>query len=79
MQQAQAVVTAEAGNGTVVGETVATATGKLVHSRLAAERRASGDFDLVNQPISDAAGNAILVTRCVDLKMCRSEHRAVIA
>lgn len=52
----------------VTGETDATATGKEVHARLAEERRASGDFDLVNEPITDAQGNAIEVPKRVNLK-----------
>lgn len=50
------------------GETLATASGKAIHRALAAERRASGDFDLVASPIVDSTGKAILVTRRVDLK-----------
>jgi hypothetical protein len=50
------------------GETAATISGKAVHRRLANERRASGEFDLVNQPIRDAAGNPIQVPRRIDLK-----------
>jgi molecular chaperone DnaK (HSP70) len=56
-----------AANSAVTGESAATITGKSVHRQLAAERRASGDFDLMNQPIVDAAGNPIQVTRRVDL------------
>jgi hypothetical protein len=50
------------------GETAATATGKEIHKQLAAERRASGQYDLVNQPIANEAGEAIQVTKRVDLK-----------
>jgi hypothetical protein len=57
-----------AANTAVTGETAATITGKSEHRQFAAERRASGDFDLVNQPIADAAGNPIQVTRRVDLQ-----------
>lgn len=53
---------------TKTGETASTSTGKMVHARLAAERRLSGEFDLVNQPLVDAAGNPIEVTRRVNLK-----------
>jgi hypothetical protein len=64
----QARQSAAQGTAAVInGETSATATGKAVHSRLATERRASGNFDLVNEPLTDDAGNPILVTRRVDL------------
>ena len=52
----------------IAGETKATSTGKAVHTRIAAERRSSGDFDLVNQPITDANGIPIQVTKRVNLK-----------
>ncbi|MDR6937890.1 hypothetical protein [Luteibacter sp. 3190] len=52
---------------TVAGETTSTAIGKSVHAQLAAARRASGDFDLVNQAIVDSAGNPVEVVRRVDL------------
>jgi len=55
-------------SGNVAGETTATSTGKSVHTQLAAERRASADFDLVNQPLADASGSSIQVTRRVDLQ-----------
>ncbi len=57
-----------ASSASVSGETAATATGKSVHRALAAERRASGDYDLVNRPIPDSQGNPIQVTRRVDLR-----------
>jgi hypothetical protein len=52
----------------VTGETASTATGKAVHKQLADERRATGDYDLVNQPLVDAAGTPIQVPHRVDLK-----------
>jgi len=45
----------------VAGETAATATGKEVHRQRADERRASGDWDGVNEPIRDTDGNEIEV------------------
>jgi hypothetical protein len=54
--------------GAITGETAATVRGKSIHSRLAAERRADGSFDLVNRPLTDKAGIPIQVTRRVDLK-----------
>jgi hypothetical protein len=50
------------------GETASTAKGKDVHRRLADERRASEQFDLVNRPIPDASGKPIEVPKRVDLK-----------
>jgi hypothetical protein len=50
------------------GETVHTRSGKLVHRQLADERRAAGDFDLVNQTIVDAGGKPIQVPARVDLE-----------
>jgi hypothetical protein len=50
------------------GETAATRSGKAVHKRLADERRASGEFDLVQKPITRLDGSAIEVPKRVDLK-----------
>ncbi len=52
------------------GETSATRIGKQAHASVADERRTGtyGDFDLVNQPIPDAAGNPVLVPHRVDLR-----------
>lgn len=52
----------------VTGETKATKTGKEIHAKLAAERRASGDFDQVNAPLTDSGGKPIVVTKRIDLK-----------
>jgi hypothetical protein len=51
----------------VTGETLATATGKSVHAELAAARRASGEFDLVNEPLVNASGAGIQVPKRVNL------------
>jgi RHS repeat-associated protein len=51
----------------VTGETTATVTAKTVHAELAAARRASGDFDLVNTPLVDSHGVAIEVPKRVNL------------
>jgi hypothetical protein len=50
------------------GETSATRSGKQVHKQLADERRASGEFDLVQKPITRVDGAAIEVPKRVDLK-----------
>lgn len=50
------------------GETESTAIGKSAHKEFADARRADGDFDLVQAPITDKAGNPILVPKRVDLK-----------
>jgi hypothetical protein len=50
------------------GETASTAIGKEVHKKIADARRASGEFDLVQSPITDKSGNPILVSKRVDLK-----------
>ena len=50
------------------GETDATRIGKDVHKTQADIRRASGEFDLVNQAITDTSGNPILVPHRVDLE-----------
>lgn len=52
----------------ISGETIDTAQGKSVHKKLANERRASGEFDLVNEAIPDGAGNPIQVPKRVNLK-----------
>jgi hypothetical protein len=51
-----------------VGETASTAAGKSIHKAIADARRASGEFDLVQAPITDKAGKPILVSKRVDLK-----------
>jgi RHS repeat-associated protein len=51
----------------ISGETSATAVGKAYHSQRAAARRESNEFTLVNQPILDSSGRAVLVERRVDL------------
>jgi RHS repeat-associated protein len=56
------------GTAPISGETAATISGKAIHRTLAAERRASGEFDLVASPILNSAGEEILVTKRVDLK-----------
>jgi hypothetical protein len=56
-----------------VGETTSTATGKSIHKAIADARRASGEFDLVQSPITDKAGNPILVSKRVDLKTGRPQ------
>lgn len=55
------------GNKLVAGETQATSVGKDYHAMRAAERRATDEFDLVNQPLVDKNGQAILVNKRVDL------------
>jgi hypothetical protein len=50
------------------GETVHTRSGRSTHKQLADERRAAGDFDLVNEPIRDAQGKPIEVPTRVDLE-----------
>lgn len=50
----------------VTGETNSTKIGKGVHSDEATWRRASGMFGVVNGPITDKAGNPILVPKRVD-------------
>jgi len=54
--------------GSKSGETVHTRSGKSTHRQLADERRAAGEFDLVNEPIRDAQGRPIDVPTRVDLK-----------
>lgn len=60
--------TYEGASSRVSGETEATAIGKSYHAQRAAERRASGEYDMVNQPFVGADGRALLVTRRVDLR-----------
>jgi YD repeat-containing protein len=55
-------------NEATSGETIATSSGKAIHGRLASERRASGKFDLVNQPFSTSDGIPIKVPKRVDLR-----------
>jgi hypothetical protein len=50
------------------GETSSTLIGKTTHKTEADIRREMGDFSTVNSPISDKAGNDILVPKRVDLK-----------
>jgi hypothetical protein len=50
------------------GETAATKTGKAIHKELADARRASGDFDLVNEPLADSNGVPIKVPKRVNLE-----------
>ncbi len=50
------------------GEASSTKSGKEIHKKLADERRESGQFDHVQQPITDASGQPILVPKRVDLK-----------
>ncbi|MFZ5497238.1 MAG: FG-GAP-like repeat-containing protein [Verrucomicrobiota bacterium] len=56
------------GKPVVSGETSATVSGKSIHRVLASERRASGEFDSVAQPITDMNGSTILVPKQVDLR-----------
>jgi hypothetical protein len=58
----------EVPNTQVAGETEATALGKSYHAQRATGRRESGEYDLVNQPFVGPDGQAILVTKRVDLK-----------
>ena len=67
LRRAGASAEALAAETVVTGETLATATGKSVHANLAAARRASGGFDLVNAPFVDASGTAIQVPKRVNL------------
>jgi phage tail protein X len=62
-----AELTISFGASPTAGETTATATGKTVHRNLAEGRRASGDYDLVNQPIRDSKGTPVEVPRKIDL------------
>jgi hypothetical protein len=50
------------------GETTSTQVGKRVHKTQSDLRRASGEFDAVNSPITDKEGNPILVPKRVDLE-----------
>jgi hypothetical protein len=50
------------------GETVATRVGREAHAVGAEWRRASGEFELVNQAISGRGGDSILVPHRVDLR-----------
>jgi hypothetical protein len=50
------------------GETAATATGKEVHAKLATERRVSGEFDRVNEPVVSPDGKSIQVAKRVNLR-----------
>ncbi|MFD7523402.1 hypothetical protein [Paenibacillus chitinolyticus] len=50
----------------ITGETSSTKTGKKVHKQTADERRASGDYDLVNEPLKDKDGKTIEVPKRID-------------
>ncbi|MBU7316359.1 hypothetical protein [Paenibacillus oleatilyticus] len=50
----------------ITGETSSTKTGKKVHKQKADERRASGDYDLVNEPLKDKDGKTIEVPKRID-------------
>ena len=52
----------------LTGETATTKIGRDAHKAFADERRQSGLFDVVNQPITDAAGNSILVPKRYNLR-----------
>lgn len=52
----------------VAGETEATRIGKQVHKEMADIRRASGEYDAVNSPITDQNGNPIDVAKSYDLR-----------
>lgn len=53
------------------GETESTRVGKEYHRSMAETRRASGEFDLVNSPVADRRGDAILVAKRFDLETGR--------
>ncbi|MFB2838264.1 hypothetical protein [Floridanema evergladense] len=55
-------------NETIAGETPSTKLGKEIHAERAAQRRASGQYDLVNEAIPDKAGNPIFVPKEIDMK-----------
>ncbi|MBC2582912.1 hypothetical protein, partial [Clostridium sp. DJ247] len=50
----------------VTGETNSTKIGKQVHKVKADERRKSGDYDTVNEPLKDKDGNVIEVPKRID-------------
>ncbi|WP_254495413.1 contractile injection system protein, VgrG/Pvc8 family [Brevibacillus sp. RS1.1] len=50
----------------ITGETSSTKTGKKVHKQKADERRATGDYDLVNEPLKDKDGKTIEVPKRID-------------
>ncbi|WP_207952276.1 hypothetical protein, partial [Paenibacillus turpanensis] len=50
----------------IVGETSSTKTGKEIHKRNADERRRSGEYDTVNEPLKDKEGNIIEVPKRID-------------
>jgi hypothetical protein len=52
----------------ISGETHSTKLGKEVHAERAAQRRASGQYDLVNEAIPDKEGNPIFVPKEIDMK-----------
>jgi hypothetical protein len=56
-----------AAKGAISGETAATKAGKSRHAERAEDRRASGNFDLVNARLVDANGVPIEVPKRVDL------------
>ncbi|MCB2342175.1 hypothetical protein LGK96_17905, partial [Clostridium estertheticum] len=53
-------------NKNVTGETSSTKTGKQVHKVKADERRKSGDYDTVNEPLKDKNGNNIEVPKRIN-------------
>ncbi|MBU3179438.1 hypothetical protein KPL47_24520 [Clostridium estertheticum] len=53
-------------NRNVTGETSSTKTGKQVHKVKADERRKSGDYDTVNEPLKDKNGNNIEVPKRIN-------------
>lgn len=55
-------------NEAISGETPSTKLGKEIHAERAAQRRASGQYDLVNEAIPDKAGNPIFVPKEIDIK-----------
>lgn len=63
----ETAVDASVAAGPLTGETRATTIGKAYHAERAESRRASGDFDLVNQPLRDADGKPVMVSKRVEL------------
>ncbi|WP_175400658.1 hypothetical protein, partial [Paenibacillus sp. KS1] len=53
-------------NSNITGETNSTKIGKEVHKKRADERRESGGFDTVNEPLKDKKGNVIEVPKRID-------------
>ncbi|OAB38859.1 hypothetical protein, partial [Paenibacillus glacialis] len=50
----------------ITGETNSTKAGKKIHKEKADERRASGEYDTVNEPLKDNDGNIIEVPKRID-------------